>query len=195
MRPNSNRTLRMGTLLARNWWTLLLRGLVAVLFGVAVLVWPGITLIVLLTLFGIFALLGGIFVVIAALSERRADEPWWLLLLEGLIGIAIGIIAFVWPEATGLFLLYLIAAWAIVSGIFELIAAIQLRRQIENEWLLAAAGIASLLFGLLLAIRPVAGALAIVWVIGVYAIIFGVLLIIFAFRLRNWNKQEPPTIV
>jgi uncharacterized membrane protein HdeD (DUF308 family) len=184
----------MGTLLAHNWWTVALRGAIAILFGLAVFVWPGITLAVLVILFGIFAILGGI-LALAALRDRNTDEPWWLLLLEGLLGIAVGIITFIWPGITGLFLLYLIAAWAIVTGIVEIIAAIGLRKQIENEWLLIAAGIASLLFGILLAIRPVAGAVAILWVIGAYAIFFGVLLLVLGFRLRNWNRQEPPIVL
>lgn len=194
MRSNTNRRLGMGTLLAHNWWTVALRGAIAILFGLAVFVWPGITLAVLVILFGIFAILGGI-LALAALRDRNTDEPWWLLLLEGLLGIAVGIITFIWPGITGLFLLYLIAAWAIVTGIVEIIAAIGLRKQIENEWLLIAAGIASLLFGILLAIRPVAGAVAILWVIGAYAIFFGVLLLVLGFRLRNWNRQEPPIVL
>lgn len=195
MKPNSNRSPRMGTLLARNWWTVALRGVIGILFGIAVIVWPGITLTALVTLFGLFALIGGFLFLIAAIKQRRTDEPWWLLLLEGIFGIAIGIIVFISPGITGLLLLYLIAAWAIISGIFEIVAAIQLRRQIENEWLLAAVGIASLLFGLLLAIWPVAGALAILWVIGAYALIFGVLLLILAFRLRTWKRSEPPILL
>ena len=195
MKPSSNRRLRMGTLLARNWWTVALRGFIALLFGIAVFAWPGITLAVLVGLFGFFALIGGFLLLVAAVKQRRTDEPWGLLLLEGLFGIAIGIIVFIWPEITGLFLVYLIAAWAIMSGIFELIAAIQLRRQIRNEWLLAAAAIASLVFGFLLALWPVAGALAILWIIGAYALIFGILFIILAFRLRNWNRGESQPLI
>lgn len=194
MRANSNLSPRMGTLLARNWQSVALRGVIAILFGIAIIVWPGITLATLITFFGLFAIVGGFLLSVAAIRQRRTDEPWWLLLLEGLLGIAIGIIVLVYPGITGLFLLYLIAAWAIISGIFEIVAAIQLRRQIEGEWLLALSGIASIVFGVLLIIWPSAGALAIVWVIGAYTIFFGVLKLSLAWRLRNW-QQKPPTTV
>lgn len=193
MRPSPNTRLGMATLLARNWWTLALRGILALVFGLAVFVWPTITLRVLVRLFAVFAFVGGIFALSAALRDRRTNTPWWVLLLEGIFGIIAGLLVFFWPAITGLILLYLIAAWALVSGVFELILAIQLRKQIENEWLLAAAGLASLLLGLFLAIWPVTSVLAILWLIGAYAIIFGVILLILAFRLRNWNQQQPPT--
>lgn len=154
MKSNSYREARMGTMLARNWWTVALRGVVAIIFGIAVFIWPGITLASLVTLFGLLALIGGFLLVVAAIRHRRTDEPWWLLLLEGILGIAIGIIVFSSPETAGLFLVYFIAAWAIISGILQIISAIQLRRQIVGEWLLITSGIASLLFGLLLAVCP-----------------------------------------
>lgn len=187
--------MRMGTLMARNWWTIALRGLIAVLFGIAVFAWPGISLVVLVNLFGLFALIGGFLFFIAGIKQRRTDEPWWLLLIEGILSIALGIMVFIWPGISGLFLVYFIAAWAIMSGIFELVSAIQLRRQIYNEWLLAAAGIVSLLFGLFIVIWPVAGALAILWVIGAYALIFGVIMLTLAFRLRTWHRREPPRLI
>lgn len=195
MKPNSYPETRMGTLLARNWQTVAVRGVVAILFGIVVFLWPGITLASLVVLFGFFALIGGFLFLVAAIKHRRMNEPWWLLLLEGILGIAIGIIVLALPEITGLFLVYVIAAWAIISGIVQIIAAIQLRRQIVGEWLLITSGIASLLFGLLLAIWPVAGVLAVLWVIAAYAIFFGVLQLILAFRLRNWQRREPPTVI
>ncbi|WP_315789299.1 HdeD family acid-resistance protein [Fischerella sp. JS2] len=185
MRQPSNR--RIATLLARNWWTLVLRGVIAILFGMAVFVWPRISVGVLVGLFGLFVLISGILALIAALSRRQPEENRWLLVFEGIIGIIAGVLVFIWPGITALILLYFIAAWAIVTGILEIIAAIQLRKEIENEWLLAIAGIASILFGILVAIRPGAGALAILWVIAAYAIIFGVMLLILGLRLRNWN--------
>ena len=112
------------------------------------------------------------------------------MLLEGAIGIAVGIMAFIWPGITALVLLYLIAAWAIVTGVLEIIASIQIRKEIQNEWLLAIAGITSVLFGVLLLVWPLAGALAILWIIGAYAIIFGILLLILAFRLRSWGTER-----
>lgn len=193
MRSDSNTRLGMGSLLARHWWAVALRGAIAILFGLAVLAFPGISLLGLIVLFGVFVLVGGIFALIS-LRNRHVDEPSWLLLFEGITGIVIGIATFVWPGITGVVLLYFIASWAVVSGIFEIIAAIGLRRQIENEWLLILAGIASLIFGILLAIWPAAGALAILWLIGGYAIFFGLLLLILGFRLRSWKRQEPPVI-
>jgi uncharacterized membrane protein HdeD (DUF308 family) len=174
--------------LARNWWMLALRGLVAVLFGLVAIVWPGLTLTALVLLFGAYALVDGVFAVVSALRTASRQSRWWMLLIEGVIGIVIGVVTFLWPDITALALLYLIAAWAIVTGVFEILAAIRLRREITGEWLLALSGIASVLFGLLLVILPGAGALAVVWLIGIYALIFGVLLIVLAFRLRSWGR-------
>ncbi len=192
MRQPSNR--RIATLLARNWWTLVLRGVLAILFGIAVFIWPQISIFVLVGLFGFFVLLSGILALIAAFGSRQLEANRWLLVFEGIVGIIAGVLVFFWPAITALILLYFIAAWAIITGIIEIIAAIQLRKEIENEWLLALAGIASILFGFLAVIRPGAGALAILWVIGGYAIIFGIMLLILGLRLRNWNTPGPPVI-
>jgi uncharacterized membrane protein HdeD (DUF308 family) len=182
--------LRMGTRLARNWWTVAFRGVIAIIFGLAALFWPDITLTALVFIFGAFVLVSGVLLVIAAFRDGLNHTHAWLLLLEGVIGIAIGIMVFIWPAITALVLLYLIAAWAIVTGVLEIIAAIQVRKEIENEWLLALAGIASVLFGILLIVWPIAGALAILWIIAAYAIVFGVLLLILAFRLRSWGTER-----
>ena len=182
--------MRMGTRLARNWWTVAFRGAIAIIFGLAALFWPDITLTALVFIFGAFVLVSGVLLVIAAFRDGLNHTHAWLLLLEGIIGIAIGIMVFIWPAITALVLLYLIAAWAIVTGILEIIAAIQVRKEIENEWLLALAGIASVLFGILLIVWPMAGALAILWIIAAYAIVFGVLLLILAFRLRSWGTER-----
>ncbi|KZL49651.1 hypothetical protein A2T98_11630 [Nodularia spumigena CENA596] len=182
--------MRMGTRLARNWWTVALRGAIAIVFGLAALFWPDITLTALIFIFAAFVLVSGVLLAIAAFRDGLTHTHGWLMLLEGAIGIAIGIMAFVWPGVTALVLLYLIAAWAIVTGVLEIIAAIQIRKEIQNEWLLAIAGIASVLFGILLLVWPIAGALAILWIIGAYAIIFGILLLILAFRLRSWGTER-----
>lgn len=192
MRQPSNRTI--ATLFARNWWTLVLRGAIAILFGIALFIWPQISVAVLVWLFGLFVFISGILALIAAFSRRQAQENRALLIFEGIIAIIAGLLVFFWPGITALILLYFIAAWAVVTGILEIIAAVQLRKEIENEWLLAIAGIASVLFGILAAIRPGAGALAILWVIGIYAIVFGVMLLILGLRLRNWNTSGPPVI-
>jgi len=180
----------MVIVLARNWWALVLRGLFAVLFGIIALVWPGITLGALVLLYGAYALADGVFAIASVMAGRTWGRPWWSLLVEGLVGIAVGIMTFAWPGITALVLLYLIAAWAFVTGIFEVVAAIRLREEIRGEWLLALSGILSVLFGVALVIWPGAGALALIWVIGAYAIAFGVLMIALGFRLRSWSRRE-----
>ncbi len=171
--------------LTRNWWTLALRGLLAVLFGIAAFVWPDLTLLALVFLFGIYTLMDGVFALIAAFRRDTARRYWLALLVEGALGIGVGIFAFVWPGITAFGLLYLIAFWAILTGMSEIVTAYRLRREIEGEWVMALIGILSITFGLLLVIFPVAGALSVVWLIGTYAIMFGALLIALAFRLRD----------
>lgn len=172
-------------ILARNWWAIALRGVFAIIFGVLALIWPGITLGALILLFGAYVLVDGIFAVVAALRQVGDRPRWWTLLIEGLLSIGAGVIAFVWPGLTALALLYLIAAWAVVTGVVEIIEAIRLRAEIEGEWLLGIAGVASIVFGLLLFGFPGSGALAIVWLIGIYAILFGIALIALGLRLRS----------
>jgi uncharacterized membrane protein HdeD (DUF308 family) len=170
-----------------NWWLLALRGLVAVLFGVLAFVWPGATLITLVWLFGAFALVNGLLSLILAAKAPKGYPRIGSLILGGLLGILAGLLTFVMPGITALGLLMLIAAWAIVTGIMEVVAAIRLRKIIANEWLLILAGIASVAFGVILFLRPAAGALALIWWIGAWALIFGILLIVLAFRMRNWK--------
>lgn len=170
-----------------NWWLLALRGLVAVLFGVLAFVWPGATLITLVWLFGAFALVNGLLSLILAAKAPKGYPRIGSLILGGLLGILAGLLTFVMPGITALGLLMLIAAWAIVTGIMEVVAAIRLRKIIANEWLLILAGIASVAFGVILFLQPAAGALALIWWIGAWALIFGILLIVLAFRMRNWK--------
>ena len=179
----------IGMLLANHWWMTAIRGVIAILLGLALMIWPEAALVIFLTLFGIFTLLGGISLVITALRGRTV-EGYWLLLLEGLLGIGIGLLALLRPVTTGVFLLLVVAVWAITTGFFQIGVAIRLRREIKNEWLLAVAGIVSILFGLLFVIWPIAGVTAILWVVGAYAISLGLLLIVLAFRLKNWRKRS-----
>ncbi|MGE5333693.1 MAG: HdeD family acid-resistance protein [Nitrososphaerota archaeon] len=179
----------MDTLLARHWWAVGLRGLAAIIFGILALVVPGVTLIVLIAFFGAYVLIDGIIAVYLAIRGRQNLRNWGWLLVEGIAGILIGILTFRWPGVTGLVLLAFIAAWAIITGIMGIFEAIELRRVINNEWLLILSGAASVLFGLLLIIFPGTGALALIWLIGIYAIIFGALLLVLAWRLRQMAQQ------
>jgi uncharacterized membrane protein HdeD (DUF308 family) len=175
-----------GAQVSRNyWWLMGIRGILAVLFGLAAIVWPRLTLFVLVILFGAYALVNGVIAVIVSLQESRNFRHWWVLLLEGLAGIAVGVLTFIWPAITALALLYLIAAWAIVTGVFEIAAAFSGWLPLAMEWTLALAGVLSVLFGVLLAILPGVGLLSLVWLIGLYAIVFGVVLIIRAIQFRT----------
>ncbi len=179
------RALQVRILLVRNWWLLALRGLFAVLLGLCAFVWPGVALAVLVVLFGVFTLMHGLFAVWLAVGERRQSQRWWLLLIEGMVSIAVGVITFVWPVITVLVLLYLVAIWACLTGLLEIVTAFWRWRTLKHEWLLLLVGVISLLLGLILLFRPTAGALALLWLFGAYAIISGVLLLVFALRLRN----------
>lgn len=183
----------MKQLLASTWDMFLVRGILAILFGIATLLMPGITLIVLVVLFGAYALVDGVILSILAFKNRKNDPNWWLLLLTGLVSIAAGVVTFFWPGITTISLFYVIVAWAIVTGISEVIYAIQFRKEIEGEWLLVLDGILSVGFGILLIAQPIPGALAVLWMIGVYAIAYGVMLVVLAFRLRNLAVQENPS--
>jgi uncharacterized membrane protein HdeD (DUF308 family) len=181
----------MRELLTRNWWIVLLRGIAGVLFGLAALAWPGITLVVLVLLFGAYAFVDGAFAIGAAFSRRARSDRWWLLLVEGILGIGAGLVAWFMPNITALAMVYLVAAWAITTGAFEIAAAVRLRREIRGEWLLALAGIVSIGMGLVIAFSPAIGALALVWMIGIYALIFGVLFIVLSVRLRRFAHRAP----
>jgi uncharacterized membrane protein HdeD (DUF308 family) len=171
------------------WWMLLIRGIVAVLFGILAITWPGLTLATLIIFFGAFALVHGVFAVIGSIAGRKEADDWWLVLLEGILGIIIGIMTFAWPALTGLVLAYFIAAWALINGILRIYGAIKLRRVIEGEWLLIISGIIGVLFAIFVFARPLAGALAIILFIGIYAIVLGLLGIILSFRIKGWQEK------
>lgn len=179
----------MISLLTRNWWAVALRGVAAVLFGIAAFVWPGVTLAALVLLFGAYAFVDGVFAIWHAFAARTSETNFrWFLGLEGLAGVVLGVLTLMWPGITALVLLYLIAAWAVITGVLEIAGAIELRKLIEHEWLLAIGGVCSILFGGIMAFNPGAGALALLWVIGSYAIVFGVVLIVLGFRLRSLGE-------
>jgi uncharacterized membrane protein HdeD (DUF308 family) len=179
----------MTTVLTRNWWALALRGICAILLGLAAFVLPGVTLAVLVALFGAYAVVDGVLAVIAGVRAAERHERWWSPVLKGLAGIVAGVLAFVWPALTALALLYLIAGWAIVTGVLEIVAAVHLHRA-HGEWLLVLNGVLSVLFGLFVIVWPGAGVLTLLWMIGVYAIVFGAVLLVLAFRLRNLHRLQ-----
>ena len=170
--------------LADNWWAVALRGVAAILFGLLAIVWPGLTLLILVWLFGVYAIVDGVFALLGAVSRAGRRGRDWLMVLRGMAGIAAGVIALVWTGITALLLLVIIAAWAIVTGILELMAALR-RRERGGRWPLALLGIGSVVLGVILVLFPGAGALALVLVIGAYAIVAGLMLLAAAYRLRE----------
>jgi uncharacterized membrane protein HdeD (DUF308 family) len=170
--------------LAKRWWLILLRGVVAVVFGILAFAWPGLTLLSLVLLYGAFAFADGVIALAAAVTGRGSAPTWWLVLV-GILGIAAGIVSFMFPGMTALILILLIGGWAIAHGIIEIAAAIQLRKEIQNDWLLVLAGVLSVAFGFLVIAVPGAGALGLVWAIGAYSILFGILLIGFSLQVRR----------
>lgn len=179
--------------IGRYWWVFVLRGALGILFGILMFVWPGIALLTLVFLFGAYALAEGIVSIVGAFQRAEVRAwPRWALVLWGLVSVAAGLIAFFMPGLTALTLLFVIAAWAIVTGIVQVVAAIRLRREIEGEWLLGLAGVLSIVFGILVMAYPGAGALAVVLWIGAYAVVFGALLVALGLRLRRWGRVERP---
>lgn len=168
---------------SENWWALLIRGIAAVLFAILAFVWPGLTVAALVLLWGAYAIVDGIFAVVWGARSR-----WWSLLMLGILGVVAGLVALFMPGMTALILLMFIAAWAVVRGILEIAAAIRLRREITGEWLLILAGLLSVAFGILLMLFPGAGAIAVVWLIALWALVSGILFISLAFRVRSLTR-------
>src|SRR3954447_18446578 len=179
--------------LSRYWWAVVLRGAFAVLFGLLALIWPGVTVLVLVALFGAYALVDGVIALITAIvgREGRSQRIWQAV--EGVAGILVGIMTFAWPHVTALVLIWLIAFWALVTGILEIVAAIRLRREIHGEWMLIIGGVLSVLFGLLLLFWPAAGAITVAYLIGIYALVFGIVLVVLGLRLRKFGREEGRT--
>ncbi len=171
--------------LARNWWALLLRGIAAVIFGLLAFAWPGATGFALVILFGAYAFVDGLFAIVSAVRAAEAHQRWGAFLFEGIVGLVIAVIVFFEPRAAALGLYITIAIWALLTGVLEIVASIELRKIMPNDWLLLLGGIASIVFGILMIVYPLAGALTVIWLIGAYAIVFGVIMIGLSLRLRG----------
>jgi len=178
----------MFNLMTQNWWAIALRGLVAVLFGIAAFMWPHITLLVLTPLFGAYAMINGIFAVIEAFGRDVSRERWRPLLFEGVVSIVVGAMILIWPGLTAIGALLLIAFWAIMTGVFEFITAVRLRDEIRGEWLLALIAILSMAFGLLLLAFPATGAFTVILMIRAFIFAIGALMIALAFKLRSLRR-------
>jgi uncharacterized membrane protein HdeD (DUF308 family) len=169
----------------KHWWQVAMRGLIALLFGIMLLAWPGVSLFIFAILFGAFAFVDGIFTLVAAVNYKAgAGQRAWLF-VRGILGIIVGIITFSWPAITELALVLLIGAWALVTGIMELNFAFRAVRETGAKWLFAVSGILSIILGILLLVSPIATIIAVIWIIGAYAVIVGIVLIVLGFRLRS----------
>jgi uncharacterized membrane protein HdeD (DUF308 family) len=177
-------------LFTKNWWVLLVRGIVAMLFGILAFARPGITLAALVLLFGFYALVDGIFSLIAAFSGWQYREDRWLLVLEGLIGLGAGFVTLRAPAITAVALIFFIAVWALATGVLRIVEAVRLRKEISGEFWLALSGILSVLFAFLVMLRPAAGALAMAWVIGWWALFMGAMLVMLSFKLRSMRRLD-----
>src|SRR5947208_4226589 len=171
--------------LKRHWWVPVIRGIAAIVFGVIAFVYPGLTIAVLVLLFGAWVLVDGVFRIVGAIGHRASDSDWGFNLIIGILGIIIGFLTFHAPGITALALVIYIAAWALMIGATEIAVAIKLRREIKGEWFLILMSLASIVFAILLLWNPVLGAATLIWIIALYAVIFGVLAIIFGLRLRS----------
>ena len=180
----------MEDLISRTWWVLALQGACALAFGILALLWPDITLLWLVALFAAYALIAGVMTVVGVVRNRRREEYWWLLLRLALSSKGAGVIAVLHPDLTALVLVLLMGANALVNGVLHIALAIQLRKVIRGEWLMVAAGIVSIVFGILVFLFPGAGALALVWLISAYAILIGILLLAVALRARALAKAS-----
>jgi uncharacterized membrane protein HdeD (DUF308 family) len=165
---------------------LIIRGIVGIVAGIFAFLWPGITIAVLVVIFALYAFIDGITNLVLGVTRASArDRPSWALIVEGVVGIAAGVLTFMWPQITALALILFIGAWAVVTGVFEIVAAIRLRRVVSGEWLLLLSGVLSILFGIFVFLFPGAGAISIAWVLGAYAAATGIILVVLGIRLRS----------
>jgi len=172
------------------WWSFFSRGIIAVLFGLVAIFLPGITLDILVLLVGAFFFVDGILSIIGSFGNRMVENRWWLSLLEGIAGVLVGILTIIWPAVTLVAIILMIAVWALITGVVEVVAAIRLRRFIINEWFLALCGILSILFGIVLLFNPGVGAITLVWILGTYAIFFGILLLSLGLKLKRFSRSD-----
>jgi uncharacterized membrane protein HdeD (DUF308 family) len=171
--------------LTRNWWLVVIRGVLAILFGLVALFWPGVTWLVLILLFGVYVIMDGVFAMLSGVVRTRYSPRWWMFLLEGVVSVAAGVIVLMRPGLASLVIIIVIAVWAILTGILEIAAAIRLRREITNEWMLTLGGFISIVLGVLMFFQPATAGLVITLMIGSYALMFGILLVMLGFRLRK----------
>ena len=179
----------MSGLLVTNWWSLVLRGLLGVGIGIMTFVSPAVTLTALVLLFGAYAFVDGVLAVVGAVRAGRSGERWGVLVMEGIFGIAAGVVTLMWPSITATALTLVVAAWALITGVLEIAAAIRLRKEIRGEGLLGLFGVLSIVFGVFMASVPLVGALVIATWVGVYAFVSGVVLIALGFRLRSRIRE------
>lgn len=183
----------MSETLLRSWWLLAVRGIIAIVFGAAAILWPAITLVTLAVLFAAFALLAGAVWMFGAIRNRRSDARWWVLLLLGAFSVAVGILAAWQPGATMLALILLMGANALVTGVLDIVVASRVRKHIKGELLLVLSGIVSIVFGAIVLLFPLgAGALALAWLIGLYAIVTGAMLLALSLNVRSWSRINAP---
>ena len=173
--------------LTRNWWLVVIRGLLAIMFGLIAFLWPDLAWLVLILMFGVYAIVDGVFAMLSSVTRSRYSSRWWVFLLEGIVSVAAGTVVLLRPELASFALIVVIAVWAILTGILEIVGAIRLRREITNEWMLGFGGFVSIVLGVLILFQPETSGLVITLMIGTYALIFGILLVALGFRLRRWN--------
>jgi uncharacterized membrane protein HdeD (DUF308 family) len=179
----------MNMVLVRNWWALAIRGVAAILFGLIAFFAPGFMVLWLALLFGAYALVDGVFSIIAGIRAAERHERWWPFALEGLASIIVGVIAFAMPAAFAFALLWFVSAWAILTGVLRISAAIRLRNEIRGEWLLILNGALSVILGILIIAIPGAALITLVWVLGAYAFVYGIVLVVLAFKLRGHRQR------
>lgn len=174
-----------------NWWALGLRSAAAIVLGIIALTWPGATLRAIVTMFGIFAIIDGVFEMAAAMGGLKADERWFPMLIKGLCGVVAGGFALVWPGIGALGLVYLIAAWGLATGILEIVAGVRLRRVMDHEWMLIAAGVLSIVLAIGIAAYPGTGMVLLVWWLGAYALAYGVISLVVTVHVKQWFDDHP----